>query len=209
MMRPLRQLARDERGVTLSEMLVVIVFMGLLSAAFSLTLSSTIRHSSEIEKQSDLQTDVRAALDPMTRELRQAYSGTSVSPVESIAATGTPQITFTTPDRACVGASCLFRLRRVSYRLTGGTLQRAEYTSTNDSSSASWSWPSGSPPSAWSTLVTGVTTASPFTFLDANGATTTTAGSVRTVKTSITATTAAGAGHTLTYSTSASLRTTQ
>lgn len=209
MIRSLLNRLLDERGVTLPEMLVVIVFVGMLSAAFSLTLSSTIRHSSEIEKQSNLQTDVRAALDPMTRELRQAYSGTASSPIESIAATGTPQVTFTTPDRDCVGASCLFRLRRVSYRLTGGTLQRAAYTSTNDSSAASWTWPSGSPPSTWVTLVTGVTTTSPFTFLDANGATTATAGNVRMVKTSLTATTAAGAGHTLTYSTSTSLRTTQ
>ena len=127
---------RDDRGVTLPEMLVVIVFMGLLAAAFSMTLASTIRQSTEIQNQSTLQTDVRAALDPMTRELRQAYSVTASSPVESIAASGTPQITFTTPDRACTGSSCLFRLRRVSYRLTGGTLQRATYVSTNDSSSA-------------------------------------------------------------------------
>lgn len=208
MIRALRHRFRDERGVTLSEMLVVIVFVGLLSAAFSLTFSSAIRHSSEIEKQSSLQTDVRGALDPMTRELRQAYSGTATSPIESIAATGTPTITFTTPDRDCVGSSCLFKLRRVSYRLTGGNFQRAAYTSTNDSSAASWTWPSGSPPGNWATLVTGVTTTSPFAFLDANGQVTATAANVRMVKTSLAAQTL-GAGHTLTYSTSASLRTTQ
>jgi type II secretory pathway component PulJ len=197
---------RAEDGVTLHELVVVISLLGVMSAAFSLTFSSAIKHSNEVQRQSVMQTETRAALDAMARELRQAYSGTTSSPIESVAASGTPAITFTTPDRDCSGSTCAFHLRRVSYRLTGGALQRAAYTS-SDNDGAPWSWPSGSPPSNWVTLVSGVTNAGPFTFLDGNGATTTTAASVRTVKASLSVATLTNSASSYTYAIGASLRT--
>jgi type II secretory pathway component PulJ len=202
----LRKARCDESGVTLIELMVVMVFMGIMGVAFTLVFSSSIRHSTEIGKQSDLETAFRGALDPMVRELRQAYSGTASSPIETIAASGTPLITFTTPDRDCVGASCAFHLRRISYRLSGGSFQRAAYVST-DNDGAPWTWPSGSPPASWVTLITGVTTTTPFTFLDGVGATTTTAANVRSVTTTLTAgTNTGGASRNVTYSITASLR---
>jgi len=206
--RTLSSIGRDERGTSLVEMLVVCVFVGLLATAFSMLFSSTIRHSTEIGNQKDLETQMRAGLDPMIRDLRQAYSGTATSPVETIAATGTPLITFTTPDRSCVGATCAFYLRRISYRVSGGNFQRASYTSTN-TGGPPWTWPSGSAPSNWVTLVSGVTNTTPFTFLDSTGATTTVAANVRNFSATLTATTLnGGASRATTYSVSASLRVT-
>jgi len=202
----LRRLRRDERGITLSEMLVVIVLIGILTAAFAGLLSSSITHSTTVEQQSDIQVQMRGALEPLVREFRQAHSGTSSSPVESIAVSGTPQITFTTPDRGCTGPTCGFFLRRVSYRLSGGNFQRAFYTSTNNTG-APWTWPAGSP-SNWVTLVSGVTTTTPFSFLDAAGRATTTAANVRTVGATLTKAPTANAGRAVTYEVSTSLRTT-
>lgn len=206
MSRFLSRIRKDERGISIVEMLVVCVFVGLLSAAFSMLFSSTIRHSTEIGNQKDLETQMRAGLDPMIREFRQSYSGSAASPVESISASGTPSITFTTPDRSCVGSGCAFKLRRVTYRLTGGNFQRAFYTSTNDSSSSSFpTWPSGSP-SNWVTLVSGVTNTTPFTFLDSTGATTTVASDVRNFSATLTAKAVNASRAATTYSVSASLR---
>ena len=84
--RVVAALRRDERGLSIVELLVVTVFVGLLSAAFSMLFSSTIRHSTEIGNQKNLETQMRAALDPLIREFRQSYSGTTASPVETIAA---------------------------------------------------------------------------------------------------------------------------
>ena len=94
---------RDQRGISLVEMLVVCVFVGLLATAFSALFSTSIRHSTEIGNQKDLETQMRGALDPMIREVRQAYSGTTSSPIETIATTGTPIITFTTPIETAPG----------------------------------------------------------------------------------------------------------
>lgn len=204
--RVVAALRRDERGLSIVELLVVTVFVGLLSAAFSMLFSSTIRHSTEIGNQKNLETQMRAALDPLIREFRQGYSGTTASPVETIAASGTPLITFTTPDRECSGSTCLFHLRRVSYRLTGGNFQRAAYVST-DNDGAPWTWPSGSPPSNWVTLVSGVTNTTPFVFLDGTGATTTTAANVRSFSATLTSKTLnGGASRATTYSVSSSVR---
>jgi type II secretory pathway pseudopilin PulG len=208
MMRRLACLLRRQGGHTLPELISVMAMMGVLAAAFAAVFGSAITHSGEISKQSDVQTTVRGAFDPMVREIRQAYSGTTTSPIETVTPTGTPLITFTTPDKDCTGAGCAFHLRRVSYRLSGGNFQRAAYTST-DNDGPPWTWPSGSPPSTWVTLVSGITNTTPFTFLDETGTSTTTAANVRTVKVSIIVKTlTGGASRATTYEVTASLRTT-
>ena len=120
-----------------------------------------------------------ASLDRFASDFRQAYNGdptflNPTSPIENVTA-GT-QITFTTPDRQNP-----LRLRRVSYRISGGALQRADVFST-DTDGWPWVWPGGGAVGPYRTLVTNITTAAPFTFYDANGSTTTTASAVTGVQ---------------------------
>lgn len=189
---------RAEGGFSLTELLVVMVFLGVLSAAFSMMLSSMVRHETEIKEQSSTQGELRFAVDRVMREIRQAYAGGGAWPIESVSSS---QIQFTTPDR-----SVPFRLRRVAYRVSGGKLQRAFYTSTN-AGSAPWTWPQVGTPTNWSTVASNITSATPFSFLDAAGSATTTASAVRTVSVTLTFATKTAGTRTYTYTSSASPRT--
>ena len=84
--RLLQRLHRDERGFSLVELTVSMIFLGIISATFTMLLSSTIRHQREIQEQSTTQSEVRDALDRMTREIRQAYQGGGAWPIEAISA---------------------------------------------------------------------------------------------------------------------------
>ena len=124
MRRTLARLRSCERGFTLSEMLVVIVVLAFIGMAFAAIFSSVVNHSATISESITLQTEARAALDRFASDFRQAYNGdptflNPTSPIENVTA-GT-QITFTTPDRQNP-----LRLRRVSYRISSGALQRAD-----------------------------------------------------------------------------------
>ena len=167
-----------ESGFTLSEMLVVIVVLAFIGMAFAAIFSSVVNHSATISESITLQTEARGSLDRFASDFRQAYNGdpafNPTSPIESVTA-GT-QITFTTPDRQNP-----LRLRRVSYRISGGALQRADVFST-DTDGWPWVWPGGGAVGPYRTLVSNITTAAPFTFYDANGNTTTTASAVTGVQ---------------------------
>jgi prepilin-type N-terminal cleavage/methylation domain-containing protein len=171
----LLRLRRCERGFSLSEMLVVIVVLAFIGMAFAAIFSSVVNHSATISESITLQTETRAALDRFASDFRQAYNGdptflNPTSPIESV--TSGTQITFTTPDRQNP-----LRLRRVSYRISGGQLQRADVFST-DTNGWPWVWPGTGAVGPYRTLVTNITTVAPFTFYDANGSTTTTASAV-------------------------------
>jgi type II secretory pathway pseudopilin PulG len=166
-------------------MVMVITILGITSAAFALVFSSTVTHESELREQSLTQDDMRAAVDRLTREVRSAYSTTGW-PIETAT---TSQVTFTIPDRSASPV-----LRRVSYRVASGKLQRA------------WGLASAGTPTNWQTLVPNITSATPFTYLDLNGSATTTAASVRTVSISITFATSTGKGRSYSYTASASPR---
>jgi prepilin-type N-terminal cleavage/methylation domain-containing protein len=191
---------RSDAGFTLSEMLVVLVFLGMISAAFSMLFSSTIRHNSEITEQSVTQGELRAAVDRMTGEARQAYIGDGSSPITSI---GSSQLTFTYPDKQTP-----FHLVRVSYRVSGGNLQRAFERSTN-TAGPPWTWAVGGTPTNWATYVPNVTSATPFSYYDVSGAATATPANVRSIHADLTIATKIGNGRTYAYSTSVSTRTTE
>jgi prepilin-type N-terminal cleavage/methylation domain-containing protein len=149
---------RREDGFTLSEMLTSMAVLGIFMAAAAIALSSAIRHSDEVEDQSVIQAEVRGAIQQFANDFRQAYSGDEATfPIESISPT---QVTFLSPDRQAP-----FHLRRLSYRVSGGELQRARATST-DTDGAPWSIPALS---SWARLAGPVSTAAPFTYFDVNG----------------------------------------
>jgi prepilin-type N-terminal cleavage/methylation domain-containing protein len=190
----------DERGFTLTELLVVLIFLSMIATAFSMLFSSTVRHNSEITEQSVTQGELRSAVDRMMGEIRQAYIGDGSSPITSV---GSSQLTFTYPDKQTP-----FHLVRVSYRVSGGNLQRAFEVSTN-TGGPPWTWAVGGTPTNWATYVPNVTSATPFSYYDITGAVTATPANVRSVDADLTIATKIGNGRTYTYSTSVSTRTTE
>jgi Tfp pilus assembly protein PilW len=176
---------------------VTMLVMGLLIAVFSLVFSSALRHSDEIEEHSTIQTEARAALDRFTQDFRQAYTGDDTWAIESISAS---QVTFLSPDR-----STPFHLRRISYRVNAGKLERALAVST-DTDGAPWSFPALGP---WSTQVGSIVGSSGFTYFDEDGvAVLTDEAAVRTVNLKLITATASAPGRQTTYETSASIRVT-
>ncbi len=86
--------------MTLIELLSAMVVFSVLLAMFALILSSAIRHSDEIDEQTNLQSQARSALGFVSSDLRQAYDGDAnllTSPIETMTAT---QLTFLSPDRS-------------------------------------------------------------------------------------------------------------
>ena len=193
----MRRLIRREEGMTLIELLSAMVVFSVLLAMFALVLSSAIRHTDEIDEQTNLQSQARSALGFVSSDLRQVYDGDgdpATSPIETMTAT---QLTFLSPDRQDP-----FHLRRVSYRLSGGTFQRVFSTST-DTDGAPWSIPAlGS----YLTVVDGVVNASVFSYKKADGTTATTPVDVKTVDVTLVVSTATSPSRQYTYKTSVTVR---
>jgi len=204
-MRRLRTRLGQEDGLTLSELLVVLVIMGIIMAALALVLSMSIRQSSQIQEQSSLQTEVRGATDTMASELRQAYTGDTTYPIETATAT---TLQFLSPDRAVP-----FHNRRIAYRLAGGQIDRAVTTST-DTDGPPWAglaWTSfGSiPAGSWVKRIGSVSNSAVFSYYDKNGTLLTgtiTPSAVYRVVVTVTVATKAASTRQYTYSTSAALR---
>ena len=177
--------------------MVSIAVLGIFFAAFSTVVSSAIRNGSEVQEQAVLQTEVRAAVDSLVADLRQATIAGDTTLSRISTATGT-QITFLSPDRAQP-----MHLRQISYRVTGGQLQRAFATSAT--TAAPWSIPSLG---AWSRRAGSiVTTGIPvFSYFDASGASTSVAANVRTIRIRVVVATATSSSRQFVYDTRVTLR---
>ena len=190
-------MTRDgEHGFTMPEMLVTIAVLAIVLAVFGQMLITSSKTSNRIEEQAALQAEVRASIDRLTTDLRQATTTTTATPIGSVSATA---FTFDTPDR-----STPYHLRRISYRLLSGTLQRSTTLST-DSDGAPWVWPAATGP--WISEVSSITNTSPFVFYDANGAPTTTASAVRSFRITLTVAPRQTQGGSNTYSSVVTVRT--
>jgi hypothetical protein len=179
------------------EMMTTMAVLGIFFATFASVVGSSIKHGTEIQEQAVLQTEVRAAVDSLGADLRQATIAGDTTLARVSTATGT-QLTFTSPDRAQP-----MHLRRIAYQVTGGQLQRA--IATSSSTAAPWVIPALGP---WTTLTRSIaTTATPvFTYFDASGASTATAANVRAVRIVISVAPVSAPGRLLTYETRVSLR---
>jgi prepilin-type N-terminal cleavage/methylation domain-containing protein len=197
------QRLRSESGFTLIETLVSIAVLGIFFAAFSTVVSSSIRHGSQIQEEAVLQTEVRAAVESMAADLRQASRAGDTTLTRLSTATGT-QLTFLSPDRAST-----MHLRKISYQVTGGQLQRAIATST--STAAPWSIPALS---SWSTVARSLsslcyptsTGINVFTYYDAAGVATTVPANVKSVRICVSVATVAAPTRRLTYDVRVALR---
>jgi prepilin-type N-terminal cleavage/methylation domain-containing protein len=194
----MRRRLRDERGFTLIETIVTMAIMGIVLGVFGQMLLTTSKTSSHVEEQATLQNEVRVAVDRLTMDLRQATNANGTSPVESLSSTS---LTFTSPDRLTP-----FHLRRISYQLVNGELQRSVATST-DSDGWPWVWPAAA--ATFYPEVGSVTSTSLFTFYDDGGAVTTNPADVRSARISITVAPNQSQGGSASYSALVSIRTLQ
>ena len=193
----MRRLIRRDEGMTIVEMLSAMAVFSIVLAGFAMVLSSAIRHSHEVEEQTNLQVEARSAIAFVSSDLRQVYDGdadVATSPIESISPT---QITFLSPDRAQP-----FHLRRVSYRLSSGEFQRAFATS-SDTDGAPWSIPAlGSYQKVIGSVVNGAV----FTYTKADGTTATSPVDVKTIDVTLTVSTGTSPTRQYTYQTSTTVR---
>ncbi len=199
----MRRLIRDESGFTIVEMLSAMTIFGLVLAAFSMVMSSTIRHSGEVEQQTNIQVEARSAITTVSQELRQVYDGdddVTTSPIEAISAN---QVTFLTPDRAAP-----FHLRRVTYRLNAGRLERAFVTSTDTDG---YPWSGLATPTAFRTVVRGVVNTGTgaervFVYRDADGVETATRTLIQTIDVKLVVATRTAPSKKFTYKSSVTVR---
>lgn len=189
---------RSQQGFTIVEMLVTMAIMGIVMGAFGQTLLTSSKTSGRVEEQATLQNEVRVAVDRLTMDLRQATNANGTSPVESLSST---DLTFLSPDRLTP-----FHLRRISYRLVNGELQRSSATST-DADGWPWIWPAT--PATFYPEVGSITNTGLFTFYDANGAVTADPAAVRSVRISVTVAPRQAQGGSARYSALVSIRTLQ
>ncbi len=193
---------KREDGFTLMELLVAlsVLVIGVL-VAWSALMTTTVKTTARVQEQSNLQTEVRAAVDRLAADLRQAQCDTTTTPAAAAVTTATgTQLTFYSPDKVTP-----YHLRQISYQLASGELDRRFATSTN-TGGAPWTWGTTG---AWAREVGSVTNSTAFTYYDASGATTTSASAVARVSVSLTVRPRAGLGGTsTTYQTNVDLRTT-
>ncbi|HZR94382.1 MAG TPA: hypothetical protein VFA56_01725 [Gaiellaceae bacterium] len=190
--------AAAEGGFTIPEFLVGMLVLAIVLVGFGQVLMNTSKTSNRIEQQAMLQNDVRATIERLTRDLRSATNVKDDAPV--VTATGTT-LTFDSPDRGTP-----FHLRRISYRLNGSTLERSTLISVN---TGAWPWTWPVTPAPWIPELSPVKNASVFTYYDANGAVTTTASAVRSVRVTFTVTPQQSQAAASTYTTLVALRSLQ
>jgi prepilin-type N-terminal cleavage/methylation domain-containing protein len=164
---------RDDNGFTLIELIVslpmlLILLLGLTTVMIQLTRSST-----KTQAQAALQSDAREALSVLAGDIRQGFMGDGSDPIMAASATS---ITFGSPDRyptATVGTSVSsFHLRRITYTLSNGILQRQSTASTNTFPTAPpWTWPAQN--GAVTTVMGSITNTDVFSYYTESGAQTT------------------------------------
>jgi type II secretory pathway component PulJ len=189
---------RDEQGFTAVELVVAMTMLLIVLVAFGQMLITSSKTSNRVEEQAALQSEVRASVDRLTTDFRQATTTGAPSPVVSVSSTA---FTFDSPDRATP-----FHLRRIAYRVVNGQLERSTTVST-DTDGYPWVWPVT--PGAWIPELTSITNASPFTFYDASGLATTTVSAVHSMRITLSVSPKQMQGGTSTYSTLVTIRTLQ
>jgi prepilin-type N-terminal cleavage/methylation domain-containing protein len=189
---------RSQSGFTVVELLVTMAVMGIVMGAFGQMLLTSSKTSQRVEEQATLQNEVRVAMGRLSTDLRQATNANGTSPVESLSST---TVTFLSPDRLTP-----FHLRRISYRLVNGQLERSVVTST-DTDGWPWVWPAT--PGTYFPEIGSVTSTSRFTFYDANNAVTTDPTAVRSVRLAVTVAPRLAQGGSAQYSTLVTIRTLQ
>lgn len=149
----------DAAGFTLVELMVTLaIFVAVMTLVFT-QVSTSLQQTAAIDASTASAAASRLAIDQLVTELRQSGTGDIAVPaVDGLSAT---TVTMYTPDRGEP-----MRMRKVMYRKTGASLERAEILSTN-SGAAPWTFPALTP--AWRVVLIGVTNNDLFAFSDDDG----------------------------------------
>jgi prepilin-type N-terminal cleavage/methylation domain-containing protein len=188
----------SEQGFTLVELVISMVLIGVIFAIFSITMGATIRTSSEVQENSVLQGEVRATVEAMAKDLRQAYTGNGNPGIETMLPA---EIQFLSPDRGTP-----FHLRRINYKLQNTKLRRASSVSTN-TGSPPWTFPASL--GAYQDQFGSIVNTTVFRYYDAAGAPATQASDVASVSITITVANPAAPSRQFTYATSVAMRVAQ
>jgi prepilin-type N-terminal cleavage/methylation domain-containing protein len=196
--------ARDRRGFTLVELLVAMAVLGIVLASMAALLSAVYTTGTQTVEAGTLQDNARSAVDTLVADLRQAYTGDSTT--TSIASFSSTSITFYSPDRQQP-----FHLRKIAYRLSGNTLQRAFVTSTDTDGPP---WVGLTTLGGWQNVASSVVAnpggTSVFSYLKSDGVTpATTASDIDRVTVTVTVKQPGSRNGASTYQSSADLRTFQ
>ena len=142
---------KRESGFTLIEMMVAMVLLGILTAAFADTFSASVNRSSQVQSQNIAMTEVSAALNQFVADFRAAsYGDGTTTPIITYSANS---LSFYSPDRILP----YYHMRRITYSVQGASLIRQVTTSTNTSQTGPpWSGVS-SDAGPTSTLFSGLT----------------------------------------------------
>jgi Tfp pilus assembly protein PilW len=158
----MRRRFTDERGFSIVEVTVGGALLLLVSLVVLQLFDASVERAAGIEDRSQRLASVRVGVDELVRDLRQAWTGDPATP--PISAVGATSITFFTPDR-----STPVRLRRVSYRVSSGRLERSVTWSTN-TGTAPWTFGTTGP---WVPVVDAVRPGGVFVAVDEAGVPTT------------------------------------
>jgi prepilin-type N-terminal cleavage/methylation domain len=134
--RRILHLARDERGFTLIEILIVMILLGVITAMFSATYATTVTRSSHVQAQNIAQTEMRAALNRLVSDLRDATTGGTTAPIYSA---GSNSISFYSPDELTPNSTTgQITLRLITYSISGTNVLQRQVTkvTTYDSNGA-------------------------------------------------------------------------
>jgi prepilin-type N-terminal cleavage/methylation domain-containing protein len=204
MIRRLLRRGRGQGGFTLMELLVALAIISILAALFAAVVSSAVQRDAVLEESSSIETEARAALNDLSKELRQSYTGDAATPaIESMSATSLQFLS--------AGNGNPFELRRIGYQLSSGNLQRRMVTS-SDTDGPPWVWPDAITSATWTTVLGSITGSTVFTYYDANGTQITNysqVSKVHTVDIKLVLTTKTRPTRQLAYETSVTLRTAQ
>jgi prepilin-type N-terminal cleavage/methylation domain-containing protein len=152
--------APDDRGFTLIEVTISIaIFVVVMTLALG-QMTAGITQTRRVDQATQRASAVRLVLDGIVGELRQASTGEASLPV--IVSRSSTALTFYSLDRQTPA-----HLRRISYRLTGRTLERSEIVSTN-SGTAPWTMPSTA--DRFTPVINDVSNTDIFVYLTSTGA---------------------------------------
>jgi prepilin-type N-terminal cleavage/methylation domain-containing protein len=136
MIARLRARLSESGGYTLSEMIVVLVILGIVIGALTQLFVSASRAQEDMSKRVQAQQNARLALDKLRREIHCAKSVSGTVPGASITITLGAYCTNTTgPDQTvawCVtGSSGRFALRRSTGACSATSQKWADYLTTD------------------------------------------------------------------------------
>lgn len=162
----IRRSTAADAGTTLIEVVVAVAVFAVVMATVFQAMTSSNRYVNDIDDQIRGEADARLVIDRFTRDLRQAYTGSTTNVLATMTAT---ELSYYSPDR-----STPMRFRRITYKLdtTNRTLLRGETLGTGTTLPPA--------PTTFVTQLTAVNT-TVFTYRQTSGATATDPTKVRTV----------------------------